>query len=129
VLAFQQDGTLVTGDHPEPVALGKLPEDVVRKFGAKMKPGLLLRFCVGPQGFYLEDNGALAGADLQWAGVANAKRLTADKYSRIVFQWQMRNGRVTFDALLAAVQANADMPALAPLPISDADGLEDRMTD
>ena len=123
VLAYQQDGILVTGDKPDPVPLGKMPEEVVKRFGDRMKPGLLLRFKVGAQGLYLGDGGSISGADLQWVGVASQMRGKADKYSRIVFQWQLRNGQVTFDALLRAVQANADAPASDPLPISDRDDL------
>ena len=121
VLAYQSDGTLLTGDQPEPVPLGKMPADIVARFGDKMQPGLLLRFSIGARGFYLGDGGSISGADLQWEGVANQKRGGADRYSKIVFQWQLRSGRVTFDALLAAASRNVDASAIAPLPISDSD--------
>lgn len=122
VLAYQDGGTLVTGDTPDPVPLGQLPTDVVQRFADKLRPGLLLRFTVGPQGFFLDDQGGVAGADLRWQGVASQLRGAADKYSRIVFQWQQRSGAghaVSFDDLLCRVQQNADAPASASLPIHD----------
>jgi hypothetical protein len=125
VLAYQAGGTLVTGDTPDPVALSKMPADAMARFGDKMKPGLLLRFKVGEQGFFLGESGAVAGADLQWVGVANQMRGGGDQYSRIVFQWQLRNGRVTFDVLLRAVRGNAHAQPCEPLPMSswgDLDG-------
>lgn len=121
VLAFQPDGTLLTGDRPQGVALGRLPTSVLDRFKEKMKAGLLLRFRIGAHGFYLGSDGDIAGADLQWVGVANQNRPAADLHSRTVFQWQMRHGKeVTMQALLAAAAANEHQPACAPLPISHA---------
>lgn len=101
--------------------LGKLPASVLERFGDKMKPGLLLRFRIGAQGFYLGSDGDVAGADLQWVGVANQNRPAADLHSRTVFQWQLRHGKqVTMQALVHAAAANEHQPACAPLPISQA---------
>lgn len=123
VLAYQQDGTLVTGDAPTPVPLGKMPSDIVQTFADKLRPGLLLRFTVGPHGFYLDEHGSVAGADLQWQGVASQMRGVADRYSRLVFQWQQRQGTaVGFQDLLRCVEHNADAHPTAPLPIYDTNG-------
>lgn len=122
VLAYQADGTLVTGDAPTPVALGTMPGEVVEKFADKLQPGLLLRFTVGAQGFLLDEHGGVAGADLKWQGVASQLRGAGDKYSRLVFQWQQRQGAghaVSIADLLLRVEKNADAPATASLPIHD----------
>jgi hypothetical protein len=119
VLAFREGGVLVTGDKPDPVPLGKLPDEIVQQFGGQLKNGLMLRFKIGTEGFFLDGDGAICGADLVWLGVANQSRARADLYSRIVFQWQMRTGKgIGIESILRAVQANADLQMGAPLPMS-----------
>lgn len=120
VLAFQQDGSVATGDAPSPVTLGRMPAAVLQQYGHKMKAGLLLRFRVGPGGFYLGEDGMPVGADLQWVGVANQRRAAADLYSRIVFKWQARSQGSKFEAILDVVRGNAGVDTAAQLPIFDA---------
>jgi hypothetical protein len=95
----------VTGDVEGAVALGRLPQALIQQFEGKLKAGLLLRFKIGPGGFYLSDDGCIVGADLQLVGVANQAR-KADKYSRIVFQWQMRAEQVDLQHLVDRMNEN-----------------------
>jgi hypothetical protein len=78
--------------------MGKLPDAIVQKMGS-VRPGLLLRFHVGANGFEFDSAGNVVDADLHLAGVASRHRRRADSYSRIMFQLQMRQGLVSFDAL------------------------------
>lgn len=122
VLAYREGGVLVTGDRLNPVPLGKMPDDILKKFEGKLASGLLLRFKNGSGGVFLDSEGAICGADLVWLGVANQNRSSAELYSRIVFQWQMRTGHgVSIESILQAVQANAGLQVCAPLPMSTRD--------
>lgn len=104
MLAYCTGGELKTGDESGAVVLGRLPEDLVARFGDKLKDGLLLRFRVGPAGFMVNSDGCISGADLQLAGTVTNRVRKADRYSRIVFQWQMRTEQaVSVESLLSEV--------------------------
>lgn len=123
VLTFQEGGEVVTGDKPVGVSLGRMPAQVLEKLGHKLKAGVLLRFRIGPGGFYLGLDGMPIGADLHWLGLANQRRASADLYSRIVFQWQLRTHGSSFDALASTVQINTEAAVDGSLDMCD-DGMD-----
>lgn len=94
VLAYCAGGELKTGDENCAVTLGRLPGALIDRFGDKLKAGLLLRFKVGPAGFMVNSDGCISGADLQLVGTVTNHIRKADRYSRIVFQWQLRTEQV-----------------------------------
>jgi len=109
VLEFRADGTVVTGDKPAGVVLGRLPAAMLEALGPKMRPGMLLRFALGAGGVALGPDGMPTGADLEWLGVDTRRRGGAHPFSRIVSQWQLRTHQaILFEALLAAVERGGD---------------------
>jgi hypothetical protein len=107
VLAYCSTGELKTGDECA-VTLGRLPDGLIARFGDKLKAGLLLRFRVGPAGFMVNSEGCICGADLQLIGTVTNQTRKADRYSRIVFQWQLRTEQVvSVENLIAKVSENA----------------------
>lgn len=94
VLAYCASGELKTGDENSAVTLGRLPDGLIERFGDKLKAGLLLRFKVGSGGFMLNSERCISGADLQLVGTVTNQIRKADRYSRIVFQWQVRTEQV-----------------------------------
>lgn len=111
----------MTGDKPAGVSLGRMPAQVLEMLGHKLKAGLLLRFKIGPGGFYLGPDGMPIGADLHWLGTANQRRGSADLYSRVVFQWQLRTHGSSYEDLAAAVQANTEANTECSLDMCECD--------
>lgn len=60
VLEYRMDGTVATNDDP-PAVLGRMPPAFVQQMGAKLRPGRLLRFCIGPGGVYFADGQPVGG--------------------------------------------------------------------
>jgi hypothetical protein len=111
VLAYCANGEQKTSDESNPVTLGRLPESLIERFGDKLKEGLLLRFNIGPAGFMVNSEGCISGADLQLAGTVTNHIRKADRYSRIVFQWQLRTEQaVTVQSLVHKVSQNERAP-------------------
>ncbi len=102
VLQLAADGQSVcTGDKEDAIALGTLPLAFARENAGSLKPGMLFRFNLGPEGLVLAPDGRPAGASLELVGMPK-KRVAGDVVSRILFQYLTRTGQVTFQTLLAS---------------------------
>lgn len=107
MLTYCSNGKLQTCDEESPVTLGRLPDALIERFGDKLKAGLLLRFKVGPAGFTVNSAGCVHGADLQLVGTVTNQKRKADRFSRIVFQWQLRTEQVvSVEDLVSKVSEN-----------------------
>ncbi|KAK8486406.1 hypothetical protein V6N12_030492, partial [Hibiscus sabdariffa] len=104
VLELQDDRKLVTSDDP-PVSFGCLDGDIIEKSG--LQSGILLRFAIGDGGLSFVD-GKLEKADLIYLGKSNRARAFADSYSKVIFQFMVRNSPLKVDDLLASINSPND---------------------
>lgn len=125
-LQYRADASVATSDEP-PVVLGRLPAAFVQQMGAKLRPGMLLRFTIRDGGIQFSE-GCPVGAALHYEGPANQRRGRTDLISKILFQYHARRDALGFEALMAAAQccamesADADSSGVALTDASAAAG-------
>ncbi|KAM7471518.1 hypothetical protein LguiA_009701 [Lonicera macranthoides] len=104
ILELQDDGKLTTYDDP-PVVFGFLNGEFLQKTG--LLSGDLLRFNVGEGGLNFMD-GKLEKADLQYVAKVHSARAFADSYSKIMFQYMVRNSPLRIEHLVASISSSTE---------------------